>query len=204
MPTPSVVVFDLGKVLIDFDYTIAARKFAKECGLEPAEVKKMLDHSPLLYRFETGLMSTEEFYKEVCSKTGFKGCQQDFCGHFADIFWEIEPMIAWQALLRKSGIPTYIFSNTNGIAVPHIRQRFPFFANFDGYILSYEQGAMKPDPKIYEVVEKQTGRKGAEIFYIDDRVENIETGVNRGWQTHIQREPQKTFEVAKRIGLPVN
>ncbi len=164
----------------------------------------MLDHSPLLYRFETGLLSNEEFYKEVCSKTGYKGCHEEFCGYFGDIFWEIEPMIAWQATLRKKGIPTYIFSNTNGIAVPHIRRKFPFFANFDGYILSYEEGAMKPDPKIYEIVERRTGHKGAEIFYIDDRPENIETAVTRGWQAHLQRDPIETFKVAKSVGLPVN
>ncbi len=204
MTVPSVVVFDLGKVLIDFDYGIAAQKIANACGLDPAEVKKMLDHSPLLYRFETGLMSNEEFYKQVSANTGYKGCHEEFCGYFADIFWEIKPMIAWQAKLRASGIPTFIFSNTNGIAVPHIRARFPFFANFDGYVLSYEHGSMKPDPKIYEVVEKMTGHKGADIFYLDDRAENIETGVTRGWQTHLQHDPQATFKVAQRLGLPIN
>ena len=54
-------------------------------------------------------------------------------------------MIQLHAALRQQGIPTYIFSNTNELAVSHIRRTFPFFANFDGYILSYEHGAMKPD-----------------------------------------------------------
>jgi FMN phosphatase YigB (HAD superfamily) len=204
MPVPSVVVFDLGKVLVDFDYSIAAGKIAGDCAIDPVMVKNFIDHSPLLYRFETGLLTNEEFYKEICAHTGSKVCFDVFAGYFADIFWEIEPMIAWQATLRAKGIPTYIFSNTNGIAVRHIRERFPFFANFDGYVLSYEHGSMKPDKKIYDVVEQMTGRKGAEIFYIDDRVENIETGVNRGWQTHIQRHPGETFQKARSIGLPVN
>ena len=77
-----------------------------------------------------------------------------FARVFADIFSEIKPMIAMQAALRAHGVPTYIFSNTNGIAVTHIRRNFPFFANFDGYIYSYEHGAMKPDARIYEVVER--------------------------------------------------
>jgi FMN phosphatase YigB (HAD superfamily) len=46
-------------------------------------------------------------------------------------------MTATQAALRANGIPTCIFSNTNPIAVRHIRTAFPFFANFDGYVLSY-------------------------------------------------------------------
>ncbi len=204
MPVPSVVVFDLGKVLVDFDYGIASSKIAKTCGMELAAVKKVIDQSPLLYRFETGLITNEQFYKEICSHTGFRDSFEIFCGHFADIFWEIEPMIAWNATLRRKGIPTYIFSNTNGIAVRHIRERFPFFANFNSHILSYEHGCMKPDAAIYEVVEKQTGRKGADIFYIDDRSENIEAGLKRGWQTHVHSNPQQTFDVAKKLGLPLD
>ena len=71
MPVPSVVVFDLGKVLVDFDYGIAARKIAHGCGKDIADVEKVIDQSPLLYRFETGLMTNEEFYQEICRHTGF-------------------------------------------------------------------------------------------------------------------------------------
>lgn len=203
MPVPSAVVFDLGKVLVDFDYGIAAAKIAKGCGMESTAVKKFIDHSPLLYRFETGLITNEQFYQEVCSHTGFSDSFDTFSGFFADIFWEIEPMIAWNATLRRKGIPTYIFSNTNGIAISHIRERFPFFANFNGHILSYEDGCMKPDAPIYEVVEKRTGHKGTEIFYLDDRPENIEGGLKRGWQAHVHSDPQETFAVAKKLGLPL-
>jgi HAD superfamily hydrolase (TIGR01509 family) len=87
---------------------------------------------------------------------------------------EIKPMIALQAALRADGIPTYIFSNTNGIAIGHIRRRFPFFSRFDGYILSYEVGAMKPSEKIYAAVERATGHAGEAIVYLDDRAENVE------------------------------
>ena len=56
--------------------------------------------------------------------------------------------------VRRKQIPLYIFSNTNELAITHIRRQFPFFGEFDGYILSYEHGAMKPDAKLYEVVER--------------------------------------------------
>jgi glucose-1-phosphatase len=203
MPVPSAVVFDLGKVLVDFDYGIAARKIASGCGMDSVAVKQFIDQSPLLHRFETGLITNEDFYREICSHTGFKDPFETFCDHFADIFWEIEPMVAWNATLRAKGVPTYIFSNTNGIAVRHIRERFPFFANFNGHILSYEHGCMKPDASIYEVVEKMTGHEGAEILYLDDRSENIEAGLKRGWQAHVHHNPEQTFQIAKNVGLPL-
>ena len=51
---------------------------------------------------------------------------------------------------------------------------------------------MKPDPKIYEALEKLTGRRGAEILYIDDRPENVAGGAARGWQTILHETPEET------------
>jgi len=199
--TPSVVVFDLGKVLVDFDYSIAARKISERSTRPAVDIRKLLDHSPLLYRYETGLMTRQEFFAEIRQATDFHGTIEEFSGFFANIFWEIPPMIEIQAALRRRGIPTYIFSNTNDLAVVHIRRNFPFFANFDGYILSYEVGAMKPDGKIYQALEKMAGKRGAEILYLDDRQENVEGGAVRGWQVILQTDPEKSRAAMEKLGL---
>jgi 2-haloacid dehalogenase len=201
MITPRVIIFDLGKVLVDFDYAIAARRIGGRCKMVAEQIKFFLAHSPLLVSFETGLMTCDQFYKEICSATGFSGNMDEFSSFFSDIFFPIEPMIQLQADLRHRGLPTYIFSNTNDLAIGHIRRSFPFFSNFDGYILSYEHGSMKPDAKLYEVVERQSGRSGSEILYLDDRPENIEAGAARGWQVILQESPERTQEAIRKFGL---
>jgi FMN phosphatase YigB (HAD superfamily) len=201
MPSPKVVVFDLGKVLVDFDYSIAARRIASRGKMSFENLAPFLSQSPLLYRFETGFLTNEQFYSEVCAATGFTGDLSEFCQTFADIFVPIESMVELNTTLRKRGIPTFIFSNTNDLAVGHIRRNFPFFNNFDGYILSYQHGAMKPDPKLYEVVESHTRRKGPEILYLDDRPENIATGAQRGWQVILQESPEKSRRAIQDLGL---
>jgi HAD superfamily hydrolase (TIGR01509 family) len=204
MNRPEVVVFDLGKVLVDFDYGIAAAKIAPRSRFTPQEVRNLVEQTPLLYRFETGLLTNEQFYGEVCAACEYSGTLDDFRDSFADIFSEIRPMTAMQAALRARGVPTYIFSNTNGIAVPHIRKNFPFFANFDGYIYSHEHGAMKPDAKIYKVVERISGRRGSQIVYLDDRVENFEAGRDRGWRAFLHKTPEETIPALRHLGLPVD
>lgn len=200
-PKPEIVVFDLGKVLVDFDYSIAGRRITAQSNLSAAEVQQYLDHSPLLYRYETGLMTRQEFFETVCAHTGFRGSREEFGSFFADIFTEMPAMTALHSALRRKGIPTYIFSNTNDLAIEHIRRAFPFFANFDGYILSYEIGAMKPAAKIYEALEKMSGKRGAQIVYLDDRQENIDAGAARGWQTILQTEPAKSRAAIEQLGL---
>jgi FMN phosphatase YigB (HAD superfamily) len=201
MPTPEVVVFDLGKVLVDFDYRIAASRIAARSRLSPEEVQALIDHSPLLVRFETGRLTREQLFAEVQSGTGFSGTLEEFGRFFSDIFTPIEPMVRLHAELREAGVPSFIFSNTNELAVGHIRNQFPFFSTFDGYILSYEHGSMKPEPVLYEVVEEQTGRRGAALFYLDDRPENIQTGLQRGWQAVLHASPEQTKTALRQAGL---
>jgi HAD superfamily hydrolase (TIGR01509 family) len=197
---PSVLVFDLGKVLVDFDYSIAARRIAAGSKVPVNHIQFFIDQSPLLFRYELGQISTDEFFREICQLTGFSGTMDEFSEFFADIFTPIPPMLELHARLRRHGVPTYIFSNTNDLAVRHIRGRFPFFGEFDGYVLSYEHGAMKPDAKLYEAVENKTKRSGADILYIDDRPENVAAGSARGWRTVLHQSPVKTRAALTAMG----
>ncbi|MCX6893155.1 MAG: HAD family phosphatase [Verrucomicrobiota bacterium] len=195
------VVFDLGKVLLDFDYSIAAGRIAARSKVPPDRIRHFIDHSPLLFRLERGQMTTVQFYAEVCAATGFDGSAAEFNSFFGDIFVPIEPMVELQATLRCRGLPTYVFSNTNDLAITHIRRNFPFYGNFDGYILSYEHGVMKPDAPLYEVVERMSGHRGPEILYLDDRAENIAAGAARGWQVILQESPEKSLAAIRDLGL---
>jgi FMN phosphatase YigB (HAD superfamily) len=188
----TVVVFDLGKVLVDFDYSIAARRIAARSTQPPENLDAFLSSSPALVQFETGLITRREFFDQVRDATGFLGDIREFGGMFADIFTEMPPMIELHAELRRRGFKTYIFSNTNDLAIEHIRRNFPFFQNFNGYIFSYEVKAMKPDAPIYEALERMAGRSGVEILYLDDRPENIAAGAARGWRTVLHETPEKT------------
>ncbi len=202
MSQPKAIVFDLGKVLVDFDYSIAVRRIATRGKVTPEQLGHfLLTHSPLLFRYELGQLTSEEFYREICAASGFRGDLEEFSRSFGDIFVPIEPMVQLQASLRRRGLPSYVFSNTNELAVRHIRARYPFFANFDDYILSYEHGVMKPDSGLYEVVERRSGHKGPDILYIDDRPENVAAGAARGWQIILQESAEKTIGEFKRLGL---
>lgn len=189
---PRALVFDLGKVLLDFDYGIAARALSSRCTLPPEQLRGLLDQSSLLHEFETGLLSAQQVFQAFTKASGYTGDYQAFRAAFADIFTEIPPMIALHAQLRARGLPTHILSNTNDIAVEHIRRRFPFFAGFDSYIYSHEVRCMKPRPAIYEALERSAGFAGADLLYIDDRPENIEAARTRGWQCILHIDPAVT------------
>ncbi|HRI13599.1 MAG TPA: HAD family phosphatase [Verrucomicrobiota bacterium] len=191
---PRVVVFDLGKVLLDFDYFIAAQALSPLSRLAATDFKRVLDQSPLLHEFETGALSNQEFYTEVQRLTGYQGNYDQFAAAFGDIFTEIPPMVALHQDLKTKGVTTWAFSNTNDLAIGHIRRQFPFYGDFAGTVLSHEIGAMKPNSASYEAIEAATGFRGSELLYLDDRPENIEGAQRRGWQTIHHTDPMDSIK----------
>jgi HAD superfamily hydrolase (TIGR01509 family) len=201
MTVPKAAVFDLGKVLVDFDYSIAARRIAARGKMTVLEIAAYINRSPLFVEYESGRVTTQQFFDEIRRVTGFQGDLAEFSNCFADIFTAIEPMVQLQAELQQRGMAAYAFSNTNELAVAHIRPTFPFYSKFDGCILSYEHGVMKPDAGLYEVVERQSGRRGAEILYLDDRPENVAAGAARGWHAILHESPEKSRAAIQKLRL---
>jgi glucose-1-phosphatase len=200
--TPLAVVFDIGKVLLDFDYRIAARRHADHSPLTPEAIHDLLNsQSALLAEYETGLLSTEDFFARFRELTRYRAGMAEFRAAFADIFTPIAPVVALHAAVRERGIPTYIFSNTIEIAIGHIRMMYPFYREFTDYVLSYEQGAMKPEPRIYAAVERFAGVPPGRIFYMDDREENIAQARTRGWQAVHHTDIAATLAAAREAGL---
>lgn len=201
MRRPQAVIFDLGKVLLDFDYGIAIQRFASRCSLPEGALHSLINQSPLLLQYESGRLTTEQFFLKVRSASGYGGTFDEFRVLFGDIFTPVTEMVRLQSELRAQGLPAYLFSNTNELAIRHIQARFPFIHDFDGYFFSYEHQLLKPDGRFYRVVEGQTGRTGSELLYLDDRPENVAAGAAAGWQTIWHRSAAETWAAVRRLGL---
>jgi HAD superfamily hydrolase (TIGR01509 family) len=194
-------VFDLGKVLLEFDYRIAAGRLAELCDLGGPAIERLVTQTPLLRQYETGELSSPAFFAAFKQAAGFRGSSRDFAERFADIFTPIDPMVQIHAALRARGVPTFLLSNTNEIQARHIRRTFPFFREFDGHVLSFEQGVMKPDPAIYEATEKLAGCCGPDLLFLDDRPENVSAACARRWHGIVHESVNRTRSALQDMGL---
>ena len=198
MQTPEVVVFDLGKVLLDFDYDIAIRRFTERSNVGIDKVRELINSS-VQYDYESGKITTDEFFSYVRNGAGFQGGRSEFVDFFSDIFSPMEMMLNFFKRVKKAGLPVCVFSNTNEIAIQYISKHCSFYNDFDFYVLSFQEKGMKPDEPIYRVVEKKTMKSGEAILYIDDRLENIETGNRLGWQTVLQNDEVCSIAKAEKL-----
>src|SRR4030042_6438452 len=98
----SVIVFDLGNVLINFDYNIAVTKFDR---IEPNLGKKFLEHHKNNYHihraFEKGMISENEFIKIALSGVNHKVDSETFVKIYSDIFTPNNDVIELLPILKK-------------------------------------------------------------------------------------------------------
>ena len=198
-----VVAFDIGKVLLDFDYGILVNRMVPMTNMDESGLNAFLNQSPLLAEYESGKLTSSEFIKVVQRETGFEGLESEFTVFFEDIFTPITDVIEMHREIAESGMATYTFSNTNEMAVRYMSRAYGFWPRFTGHVLSYKVKALKPEAKMYKFLEKISGCRGGEIAYVDDRSENIEEARARGWKAIKQSTPNETRLALVELGVMV-
>ncbi len=190
MANRSVVVFDLGGVLIDWNPRHLYRKL-----------------------FDGDEAAMEDFLANVCTTSW--NSQQDAGRTFAeacaslksehpshaeliDAWIERQPEMVSGAIagtveilaeLRARRVPLYALSNWSAETFPIVLKRFEFLHWFQGIVLSGEVRLLKPDPRIFHLFFKTHGIDPAEAVYIDDLKANVEAATALAMQGILFTDP---------------
>lgn len=187
------VYFDLGMVLVRFDHQVAIEQLANVTGCSAEQIRELAFTSGLQERYETGLVSSEAYVAEINETLQLDLGKTEVLEAISAIFEPPrEEILEVLELLRSREIPMAILSNTCEAHWEWIqRQDWKIPGDwFEFHILSYEVQSMKPDGKIYEVCENEAQRPASQLFFTDDRLENVEAAQARGWQTHLFENEQ--------------
>lgn len=162
------VIFDMGKVLLDYDAKKAGLRFAKACKVPLLKIWEHFFTSATEKAYTRGEITTKEFYEHSKKCLKFPVDLATFSHYWNDIFTEIEGM---EDLLKdlKKHYPLYLISNTNELHFDHIKKEFPhIFSHFKKTFPSHEMGCRKPEPEIFLKVLKKIKMKPEETVFIDD------------------------------------
>jgi len=179
----SAVCFDLGKVLLHFDWQLMLDRVAKKSPLPPAKIAQLLKDDPQVIVYEAGGITSAKFFAHLKKLLLYKGTAKELREAFAEIFTPMPEHIALAGLLAPH-YPLAIISNTNEAHILHAEETYSFFSLFHARIYSHEVRAMKPDPAIYKrALAALGGIDPLEALFIDDLETNILGAVKLGWQT---------------------
>ena len=177
----SVIVFDLGNVLIPFDYSILIKNFNNiSMGLGDKFSKLYKDNYDIHRKFESRQISADDFIATMLDWLEHKVTAEEFCKIYSDIFTVNKDTTSLLPKLKKN-YKLVLLSNTNYIHQKYGWEQYEFLNHFDKLILSHEAGAVKPEPQIYKAVENYTNELPARHIFIDDIAEYAQGARNMGW-----------------------
>ncbi len=182
--TIKAIIFDLGGVVIEFDFT----KFFKEV-IEISPLSK--PHSLLLLEFwrqsdlyHQGKMSNEEFYHHTCELLQVCTLNQD---EFFESFNSVisrpnnDVIELLKKLKNRNSYKLLALSNINESHANYLKKmNWNFLDIFDTTIFSYQIKMTKPDPRVFQYAIEKAGCKPEEIIYIDDGLNNIRSAKGFG------------------------
>jgi len=174
------VIFDLGKVLIPFDFARGYRAMEPLCGYSAADIPRRIGATDLVPRFETGLVEPRDFVAQLSRMLDLNIGYEKFCEVWSCIF--LPDTLVPESLLEglRARYRLVLLSNTNAIHFEMVRERYPMLRHFHEFVLSYEVRAMKPSPLIYREAIARAACRPEECFFTDDMPQYVEAARREG------------------------
>ena len=175
------LVFDLGKVVIDFDWKRPLRKLEGRTPFSTGELIARLKSTDAIGRFESGALSSQNFYREMAEYLKLNVDFEEFTSIWSDIFLDELILDAGFFEPLKNRYRLILLSNTNEMHTQYLRRQFPILRVFDQQVMSFEVGAMKPLEKIYQAAMEAARTTPERLFYVDDVPAYVEAATQLGW-----------------------
>ena len=134
------IIFDLGGVLVQFDFRRAYRALARRALTPKAEISERIAATGLVERFETGLVEPRDFFAQLSRTLELRPGLRRFLPRSGTTSSPTPcfPRACSQGLAARYRL--LLLSNTNAIHFEMIRQAYPLLRHFHEMMLSYEVG----------------------------------------------------------------
>jgi glucose-1-phosphatase len=169
-----VLLFDLGRVVLDIDFGKVMTTWAGHAGCEPAELATRFVMDENYRHHEVGKIDDAAFFASLRQSLGISISDAQFLEGWNAIFAGEMPGIAEHLARAKTSLPLYAFSNTNPPHIEHFSTAYSdVLGHFSQIFVSSTIGLRKPDAEAYDYVVKAIGAPASRIVFFDDSAENI-------------------------------
>ncbi|MBR3628547.1 MAG: HAD family phosphatase [Elusimicrobia bacterium] len=202
-----VIVFDLGKVIFDYDVNIISNslsEYSSEKILFNNMESFMISNIDLFVKYEKGLIFSIDFYNKMVDLLSLKNLSfEKFSDIWNEIFTPINDVIDLIFLLSDK-YEISLLSNTNELHFDYLYNKYSNILNkFKNLHLSYKMKMRKPDKEIYENIIKFYNVKPENIFFTDDNQNNVNAAQKAGIKAFSFENSSKLKKDLKSFGIEI-
>jgi 2-haloacid dehalogenase/putative hydrolase of the HAD superfamily len=201
-PHPRAVLWDVGNVIVRWDPRALYAKIFKE----PADLDRFLSHVCTLdwhIEHDRGVSFADNAERLIRRFPEHAAEIRAWDQRFDEMLSGPVPETAWaiEALAARD-VPQFALTNMPQSKWPVVKALSPaHFGLFRDAVVSGDEGVIKPDRRIYEIVLERTGLSPVDLLFIDDSAANIAAAEALGFHTHHFTDPNLLRPVLKAHGL---
>jgi putative hydrolase of the HAD superfamily len=193
-PTPEIILFDLGGVLLPFDRERRVRTLSRALKVTPETARDFMA-SDLHGRLDLGEADVVELSQAVSDLAGWPVPPQTACALILSVF-EAPNMALWTL---AAGLRERVSIGGFSDNPVFVREVFPDNHALDPMFWSAEIGLTKADARAFAAVEARLELDPGAILLIDDSVANVALARDIGWDAiHFRANAQLVGELAER------
>jgi len=171
----SNIIFDLGRVLIDWNPTAIIKDVFQHEQELPMNLLTLTE-GPLFHAIDRGTIHETNIHTFIPDGYNHEHVKK-FLGAIPDYLVPIQAGVEIFQMVKARGYKTYILSNFGDAGFDLVASRHPeLFGQFDGGIVSAKVGHIKPEAEIYQKLLSTYNLNPQDCLFIDDRPENIHAG----------------------------
>ena len=197
-------MFDLGRVLVDFDMAGCEAHLTSHSTLEHDDLMRVLWDTGWARRYERGEVSADEFFRFLEREAGLSMEYDAFMKCWTEVFDPVPILPDYVLPALAKVYPMTIVSNTNEAHADYVRENYDVLSFFDNHVFSYQVGALKPDRKMFDRAIELAGCPPANLMFVDDRQENIKAAGELGLNTHWFRSVSGLLELLGQLGVDLD
>jgi FMN phosphatase YigB (HAD superfamily) len=168
------IISDLGNVLLRFDNSVFFRALSAHTDRSVEEIRTVThENFDLLTLFERGAVSPLDFFRNAKNALEISVGYEEFFAAYTEGVFTLAPAVLDLYRRLKARYRMVLLSNTDVIRWAHVKAKFPEILLFDEYVLSFEVGAVKPQPEIYLQALRAGGAAPERTVFIDDLPANV-------------------------------
>ncbi len=197
----TTIIFDIGKVLVDFDWHTFIKSFGYSEKINH-ELAEAIFNNPLWRERDRGGKTEEEYERLfINEKPHLEKEIHIIYRHILEIVKVYPYSNEWVKKLKEKGYKIYLLSNYSKASFEHDSKDFDFMEYIDGKVISYEIQSVKPEPCIYKKLLTKYNIKPEEAVFLDDVKENIESAQKLGINTILVTSHKVALEELKKLGI---
>ncbi|MCF0132901.1 MAG: HAD family phosphatase [Blautia sp.] len=174
------IVFDLGKVLLDYDWETYLRSYHYP-RKKYDDIADATFRSPVWEERDRGLLSEEEYLqKMIALAPEYERDIRKVMENSGQTIHIRDYAATWVKYLKNQGYRVYVLSNYSARMREQTLEEMQFLKELDGAIFSCDVNLLKPEKAIYDTLLEQFGLNPKKTVFIDDRQENCDGAEQAG------------------------